>query len=76
MTELANVKNIEGVDVFAQPVRRLNDGKLFSYVYIPDKNNGSYHSFRTLVSQGYNPYSLIDKSIVDLNPTRFQYVNT
>lgn len=69
-----NNDDVDKIRIEKTTVVRLNDGKVFEYIYTPDPELGAYSSMRKLVEYGFKPETLIEKSTVELNPTRFQII--
>ena len=76
--EIENIFNAEIPDINVQilyntHVRNLKSNKV-QVLFIPDERLGLYLSLLYLRSKGKNVNKLIEKKIVDLNPTRFEYI--
>lgn len=55
-------------------VRRNSDGEILIPI-IPDPSIGYYSSLMKLKSEGHNIEKYCDKETIDLNPTRFTYID-
>lgn len=67
-------KIINGIVITNRKVKRLNDDQVFQCI-IPSPDLGYYKSLMYLKENGYVIDTYIEKNLVDLNPTRFQYLD-